>query len=282
MFNGQHTIEIVAAKSGSRDTPVWCMIYDDLNYEQEADIFANQMKFVKPLLPYEVFNANLEAGNPDQQMIKQIVESYGMELGKTKSANTITAISTIEAIYKKHGYHMLDQVMRMCIGTWEGESMSFSSNMLNAICLLIVAYGEGRAGVCKDSPSDPARNAYFRPAKAAPARSPSVPLKYRSSFSKADSGMLHISGQYASPFAIVLPPFSDAERKAGVLCCIPEKKKVPEKGLFNVDGFFSSRGNTGPLIQTGGCRNCRGRFCRDPIRCVRSVPSCRGLCRPAR
>ena len=68
MFNGQHTIEIVAAKSGSRDTPVWCMIYDDLNYEQEADIFANQMKFVKPLLPYEVFNANLEAGNPDQQM----------------------------------------------------------------------------------------------------------------------------------------------------------------------------------------------------------------------
>ena len=142
--------------------------------------------------------------------------------------------------------------------------------------------GEGRAGVCKDSPSDPARNAYFRPAKAAPARSPSVPLKYRSSFSKADSGMLHISGQYASPFAIVLPPFSDAERKAGVLCCIPEKKKVPEKGLFNVDGFFSSRGNTGPLIQTGGCRNCRGRFCRDPIRCVRSVPSCRGLCRPAR
>lgn len=142
--------------------------------------------------------------------------------------------------------------------------------------------GEGRAGVCKDSPSDPARNAYFRPAKAAPARSPSVPLKYRSSFSKADSGILHISGQYASPFAIVLPPFSDAERKAGVLCCIPEKKKVPEKGLFNVDGFFSSRGNTGPLIQTGGCRNCRGRFCRDPIRCVRSVPSCRGLCRPAR
>ena len=142
VFNGQHTIEIVAAKSGSRDTPVWCMIYDDLNYEQEADIFANQMKFVKPLLPYEVFNANLEAGNPDQQMIKRIVESYGMEIGKAKSANTITAVSTIEAIYKKHGYHTLDQVMRMCIGTWEGESMSFSSNMLNAICLLVVAYGD--------------------------------------------------------------------------------------------------------------------------------------------
>ncbi len=33
VFNGQHTIEIVALISGSRDTPVWCMIYDDLVYE---------------------------------------------------------------------------------------------------------------------------------------------------------------------------------------------------------------------------------------------------------
>ena len=33
VFNGQHTVEIVALASGSRDTPVWCMIYDDLNYD---------------------------------------------------------------------------------------------------------------------------------------------------------------------------------------------------------------------------------------------------------
>ena len=26
VFNGQHTAEIVAMASGSRDTPVWCMI----------------------------------------------------------------------------------------------------------------------------------------------------------------------------------------------------------------------------------------------------------------
>ena len=32
VFNGQHTIEIVALVSGSRETPVWCMVYDDLVY----------------------------------------------------------------------------------------------------------------------------------------------------------------------------------------------------------------------------------------------------------
>ena len=81
VLNGQHTIEIVARASGSRDTPVWCMIYDDLSYAHEADIFANQQKFIKSLTPYEVFVANIEAGNEQQMMVKALVESYDLELG---------------------------------------------------------------------------------------------------------------------------------------------------------------------------------------------------------
>ncbi len=60
VFNGQHTIEIVATVSGSRETPVWCMVYDELDYVQEADIFANQQKYIRPLLPYEIFMANVK------------------------------------------------------------------------------------------------------------------------------------------------------------------------------------------------------------------------------
>ena len=44
VFDGQHTIEAVALVSNSRDTPVWCMIYDHLCYEHEAHIFAEQQK----------------------------------------------------------------------------------------------------------------------------------------------------------------------------------------------------------------------------------------------
>lgn len=74
VFNGQHTIEIVTLASSSRDTPVWCMVYDDLYYEEEADIFANQLKYTKPLLPYEIFMANVEADNDRQLIIKSLVE----------------------------------------------------------------------------------------------------------------------------------------------------------------------------------------------------------------
>ena len=52
VFDGQHTIEIVATQSGSRETPVWCMIYDDLQYREEAHVFAEQQKHVKQLRPY--------------------------------------------------------------------------------------------------------------------------------------------------------------------------------------------------------------------------------------
>lgn len=142
VFNGQHTIEIVALVSGSRDTPVWCMIYDDLCYEHEADIFANQQKYIKPLMPYEIFTANLEAGNEDELMIRDLVESYGLTIGSAKSPGVICAVSTLESIYKKYGYHVLSRVLMLCIGTWEGDVNSFSANILNAVAKMVVVYGD--------------------------------------------------------------------------------------------------------------------------------------------
>ncbi len=122
MFNGQHTIEIVALVSGSRDTPVWCMIYDDLEYENEADIFANQMKYVKPLKPYEVFMANVEAENSKQLIIKDLVESYSLTIGQVKNygvnlrcflpwSESTTSLA-IMCWIGRYG---------CCVGTWEGD-----------------------------------------------------------------------------------------------------------------------------------------------------------------
>ena len=148
VFNGQHTVEIVAAVSGSRDTPVWCMIYDDLSYTHEADIFANQMKYVRALNPYEIFKANIEAGNDKQLIIQALVESYGLTIGLKRKPCTICAVSTLECLFDKYGYHVLSQTLRLIIGTWEGDSNSFSANILNAVARLIVAYGDSLDDDC--------------------------------------------------------------------------------------------------------------------------------------
>lgn len=142
VFNGQHTIEIIALVSGSRETPVWCMIYDDLVYNQEADIFANQNKYTKPLLPYEIFMANIEAGNDKQLIIKDLVESYNLVIAPTITPGGICAVSTLENIHDKYGYHTLDRVLKLCVGTWEGVPQSLSSNMLNGVAKLVNAYGD--------------------------------------------------------------------------------------------------------------------------------------------
>ena len=142
VFNGQHTAEIIAMVSGSRETPVWCMIYDDLEYTEEADIFANQMTNVKTLQPIEIFKANCEAGNSKELMIKGLVESYNLKIAANSNPGTISAVSALEKLYDKYGYDVLDRVLKMIIITWEGESKSFSANMLNGVARLVVSYGE--------------------------------------------------------------------------------------------------------------------------------------------
>ena len=137
VFNGQHTAEIVALKSGSRETPVWCMVYDDLDYCEEADIFANQMKNVKLLHPIEIFKANCEAGNDKELLIKALVESYNLKIGMNSAPNYICAVSTLESIYNKYGYEVLDRTIKLIVITWEGEMKSFSSNMLNGVARIV-------------------------------------------------------------------------------------------------------------------------------------------------
>ena len=151
VFDGQHTIEIVASESGSRETPVWCMIYDDLKYTEEAHIFADQQKHVKNLVPYETFIAHIEAGDEKQKMIEATVKSYGLNITNSQSINGICAISTLEKIYDRYGQKILDSTLRLAIATWEGETNSLSGNVLMGIAKIIVAYGDSlREDVFKD------------------------------------------------------------------------------------------------------------------------------------
>ena len=48
----------------------------------------------------------------------------------------------MEYIFDTWGFHVLDRVLRLCIGTWEGEMNSLSSNMLKGIARLVVTFGE--------------------------------------------------------------------------------------------------------------------------------------------
>ncbi|MBQ9278813.1 MAG: hypothetical protein IJ224_09310 [Lachnospiraceae bacterium] len=141
VVNGQHTIEIIAAVSGSRETPVWCMIHnEELKYNKEADIFANQQKYVKQLQPYEIFKAHLEAGNDKYIIINDLVESFGLHVCPNSADFGICAVTSLVKIYEKTGYDILNRTLILIVGTWEGEAHSLSSNMLWGVAKVIYAY----------------------------------------------------------------------------------------------------------------------------------------------
>ena len=144
VINGQHTIEIIAAASGSRDTPVWCMVYDGLEYLHEAAIFAEQQKYTKPLSAYEIFMANLEADSDKHIMIKSIAEDCGLHLAKSNSKvnRGICAVHSLLELYERYGYDGLERILRLVVGTWEGESASLTSSMLRGMALLIATFGD--------------------------------------------------------------------------------------------------------------------------------------------
>lgn len=143
VFDGQHTIEIIAQVSQSRDTPVWCMIYDDLIYAHEAQIFADQQKHSRPLTPYDMFIAQLEAGSEKHLLINDLLKSYNLELASTsKGDGYICAVSALTNIFDKYGFHILDKTLRLCIGAWQGEKYSLSSGMISGVARLLAAYGD--------------------------------------------------------------------------------------------------------------------------------------------
>ena len=65
-------------------------------------MFASQQKYVKTLSSYEIFQANVEAGNDEQTTIKSLVESYGLTVAAGKQQGSICAVSSLEYIYEKY------------------------------------------------------------------------------------------------------------------------------------------------------------------------------------
>ena len=86
--------------------------------------------------------ANIEAGNDDQLTIKSLVKSYGLKLAPGRVLCGICAVSCLEQIYKKSGYHTLERTLRLIVSTWEGDPMSLSASIIRGVSMLIDVFGE--------------------------------------------------------------------------------------------------------------------------------------------
>ena len=76
-------------------------------------------------------------------MINSLIQSYNLQVANNgKSDCCICAVAALINIFDKYGFHILDKVLRLCIGAWQGEKYSLTSNMMVGLARLIAAYGD--------------------------------------------------------------------------------------------------------------------------------------------
>ena len=63
-----------------------------------------------------------------------------MKVSSKTGPGCIVAVGSLESIYDKYGYDMLERVIRLIIMTWEGEQKSFSANVMNGLARFLYSY----------------------------------------------------------------------------------------------------------------------------------------------
>lgn len=142
VWDGQHSIEIVKSVSGNDDTPIWCMVYHGLTYEQEASLFSKQQQYEKSLMAVNITNAKLEAKDPDTVMINHILNANGYAFGYKINDYTIKATDSVEYIYREFGEECLSRCLSLIADTWKGRCEYVRGPLLKAVAKLCYIYGD--------------------------------------------------------------------------------------------------------------------------------------------
>jgi hypothetical protein len=110
-----------------------CQVLKDLTYQQEAQLFNDLNGIRKSVKLYDVYNADIEAGDEATIDIKKCVEFNGMTITRKISENKISGISQLRAIYKKDGYDHLSKTLNYIKDTWGGIESSLVPRVLSGV-----------------------------------------------------------------------------------------------------------------------------------------------------
>lgn len=140
IFDGQHTKEAIAILTGSRDTPIWCMVFFDLDLKGEARVFADQKNFVRNLTSYDLYKAGIQAEKNELLVVKNLLDGYNLKVGTGYRDGSINAVSSLLYIHKKFGFQVLERTIKICISTWAGDIQALSYSTLRGVALLLATY----------------------------------------------------------------------------------------------------------------------------------------------
>ena len=148
VFDGQHTLAALRQVYGTESTQVECKVFENLTFEQEAKLFAEQAGFSESVSMIDKLRA-LEAAK-DEKVLKFLDVTRGtgfeIEIGSSHSRNgkiaAVVAAYTAYLSMKGGKYSKMLEIIRK---TWAGESWSVTKNMIAGMKEFMDMYG-GESG----------------------------------------------------------------------------------------------------------------------------------------
>ena len=140
VIDGQHRT-LAALMTGNPDIKLTCIIYDGMTESQEAVLFALQNENVKPLTPYDIFNANMcitdeDATNPVKvdKIIDRVCRKYGVKVEKGRGVKMLNCLNSCRRIVNQEGESVLRDFFDIYNeSAWDMKECAYSTVYFDAL-----------------------------------------------------------------------------------------------------------------------------------------------------
>lgn len=144
VVDGQHRIAAMRKMAGGGDVIVPCIIYTNLTYEQEAELYYMLDRTRGRLRLAHATKALVESGaDAEITDLKRRVEDAGFvwALDKTTGeAFEISATRTLINAYRLLGGGTFSRMLELIAATWKGTPKSLKSSILSGMALFLKTY----------------------------------------------------------------------------------------------------------------------------------------------
>lgn len=141
IIDGQHRVR--AAQLVDPHMALMCVVWEDLTLAQEAALFTELNRSRKSLTPFELFKADLIAGQFEATDIQRIAQEHGFKIAIRKGASgRINGIAALRSTYRmgpRKGV-ILSEVLRLHRAAWRNDVPA--ALMIQGLGIFLARHGE--------------------------------------------------------------------------------------------------------------------------------------------
>jgi len=141
LIDGQNRVECMRTLGGG-GAEVHCEIIHTKDVALAAKIFYDRNKNRGGVPATEAFKTAVSAKLPAQVEIKEILDSFGLAVGRSRGSGTVRGISTVERIHLRFGADVLRKTLAIMIDAWGRSREALDSTLMGGVASFLYRHGD--------------------------------------------------------------------------------------------------------------------------------------------